>query len=404
MSNEKIKAFFAVLTLLVISMVAVVVSVQAEEIAVRDVVDVIRNETKDLPDYENQGNQIGVQVIEIKINGNQVENGDTLRENFQRGDVLDITVRLQAFQSNENVEIEAEINGDDHFRIADVSDVFRVRDNNIYTKTLKLKIPEILEAGSYKLRLTVADRDSAVRVYSYNLELEEKRHMVELRDVTFSPEREVKAGRALLAVARITNMGSKEEDNIKVTVSIPDLQVSASDYVDSLETDESISSEELYLRIPDDAKSGKYNVNVMVEYDEGFEQVTGDYDIYVVGSSDEDEPAAETEKTVITVGADLQSVEAGQGGAIYPLSITNNGKQAKSYTVSVKGAESFADVEISPSTLVTVEGGKTQQVFVYVSAKQDATVGPKGFSVEIKSGEEVLQNIPLTANVQPSAK
>ena len=404
MSNEKIKAFFAVLTLLVISMVAVVVSVQAEEIAVRDVVDVIRNETKDLPDYENQGNQIGVQVIEIKINGNQVENGDTLRENFQRGDVLDITVRLQAFQSNENVEIEAEINGDDHFRIADVSDVFRVRDNNIYTKTLKLKIPEILEAGSYKLRLTVADRDSAVRVYSYNLELEEKRHMVELRDVTFSPEREVKAGRALLAVARITNMGSKEEDNIKVTVSIPDLQVSASDYVDSLETDESISSEELYLRIPDDAKSGKYNVNVMVEYDEGFEQVTGDYDIYVVGSSDEDEPAVETEKTVITVGADLQSVEAGQGGAIYPLSITNNGKQAKSYTVSVKGAESFADVEISPSTLVTVEGGKTQQVFVYVSAKQDATVGPKGFSVEIKSGEEVLQNIPLTANVQPSAK
>src|SRR3989344_7510907 len=103
-------------------MVAVVVSVQAEEIAVRDVVDVIRNETKDLPDYENQGNQIGVQVIEIKINGNQVENGDTLRENFQRGDVLDITVRLQAFQSNENVEIEAEINGDDNFRIADESD------------------------------------------------------------------------------------------------------------------------------------------------------------------------------------------------------------------------------------------------------------------------------------------
>ena len=31
-------------------------------------------------------------------------------------------------------------------------------------------------------------------------------------------------------------------------------------------------------------------------------------------------------------------------------------------------------------------------------------MGPKGFSVEIKSGEEVLQNIPLTANVQPSAK
>ena len=44
--------------------------------------------------------------------------------------------------------------------------------------------------------------------------------------------------------------------------------------------------------------------------------------------------------------------------------------------------------------------GQTQQVFVYVSARPDATVGPKGFNVEVESDGETLQVIPLTANVQ----
>ena len=114
--------------------------------------------------------------------------------------------------------------------------------------------------------------NSATVEKTYELDIGTQRHSVEIRDVVLSPNTEVKAGRALLATVRVRNRGEQAEDGVKIVVSIPKLGVSAADFIDRLEKegdkDDQATSEEMFLRIPDDAETGKYTVRVEVFYDD----------------------------------------------------------------------------------------------------------------------------------------
>ncbi len=359
----------------------------------------------DQPDLLNTGSVLPLDVVYIKINGDEVTNDRTVREVFDRGDELDIRVKLETGnESVEDVSVLARVFGDDHYDMIDVSDNFDMDANERQTVDLTLRLPEITEEGTYKLRIIVADRDGAAKVYNYNLRVDAQRHAVIIDDVYFSPNARVEAGRALLSVVRLQNLGEGDEDGVRVIVSLPALGVSATDYVDEIDADDEVSTEELYLRVPADAASGVYDVLVDVEYDEGFATESAVYSIEVVGAperADEpaDEPAAKPGKTVVSVGLETQDVVAGAGGAIYPVTLSNEGSEAKKYTLAASGADSFASVEVSPSSLVMLKPGETKTVYVYVSANEDATTGAHPFSVDIKNGQETLQQVTLTANV-----
>jgi len=62
-------------------------------------------------------------------------------------------------------------------------------------------------------------------------------------------------------------------NGVKVVVSIPDLGVSASDFIDELEAegddnDDQATTEEMFLRIPDNAETGEYTVRIEVYFDD----------------------------------------------------------------------------------------------------------------------------------------
>ncbi len=357
----------------------------------------------DEPDLQNTGSVLPLDVVYIKINGDEVTNDRTVREVFDRGDELDVRVKLEATADVEDVSVLARVFGDEHYDVLEVSDNFDMQAGDRQTVDLTLRLPEIADEGSYKLRVIVADRDGAAKVYNYNLRVDAQRHFVMIDDVYFSPNARVEAGRALLSVVRLENLGEGSEDGVRVTVSLPALGVSATDYVDEMDADDEVSTEELYLRIPADAASGVYDVLVDVEYDEGFATESAVYQIEVVGAPEPaDEPADEPARpgrTVVSVGLETQDVVAGAGGAIYPVTLSNEGSEAKTYTLGTSGADSFATVEVSPSSLVMLKPGETKTVYVYVSANEDATTGAHSFSVDIKNGAETLQQVPLTANV-----
>lgn len=162
------------------------------------------------------------------------------------------------------------------------------------------------------------------------------------------------------------------------------------------------------MRIPQDARTGTYPVFVTVEFDEGFERVTEEYAIRVVGLDTmmpppgmEQPPVEEPvkERTVITIGPETQDAARGEGGAIFPITIQNEGRQTKSYTIGITGAEEFATVRISPSNLVMVDGGETKVVYIFVAAREGTSVGPHLFNMEVRAGDQVLEQIPLTLNV-----
>lgn len=357
---------------------------------------------------------VGAQALPITIDEVSVE-GTSLAPapqvnwlDLERGEEIEVRIELTGLAGVDNVEVMAFISGyeyNDQEPMSDTTHVFDVEENVTYVKKLNLVLPSRVEEDNYLLRIIVSDRAGEEIVENYQLKLDVPRHAIEIRDVIFSPEDYVQSGRALLTTVRVKNVGDKTEDSVKVSVSIPALGISASDYIDEIEAGDSTTSEELYMRIPPCAEPGDYTVKVNVEYDEGFEEISTTETVTVEEGDTCIIPGEEGEeegKTIITISTEMQDVTKGQGGAVYPITLTNGATVTKTYVVSVTGTETWATTRISPSNVVVLDGKETQTVFVYVSASNDASSGEHMFSVSVSSAGEELEQIPLKANVVKS--
>jgi hypothetical protein len=350
---------------------------------------------------------VPVDVEEVKINGDVFDFvGDELRGDLVRDNEVEVKVKLSATADDDNVVVKAEIDGLDHDEdlAEDETDAFSVREGRTYYKTLNLKLPARMDADQYALRIEISNKKDDKIVINAMLDVTTPRDAVAIKDVVFSPEGDVKAGRALITNVRVKNVGQNDQDGVRVSVSIPDLGISDSDWIDEIEAEDSVTSEELYMRIPQCAQAGEYEVVVTVEYDDGDEEAEQTEVINVVeGDMCDVGTGKDAGQTVITVGSDVQDVVAGESGVVYPVSLSNTGSVARTYQIGVQAGD-WADMRVSPNVVV-LDAGETKMVYVYVAAKEDASVGAQTFGIEVKSGEEVLQEVVLSANVlEPADK
>ncbi|MBW2976412.1 hypothetical protein KY347_03125 [Candidatus Woesearchaeota archaeon] len=348
-------------------------------------------------------------IEEVKINGDIVtESGTNFILDVERGEDIDVKVKVKSDVDADNVEIEATLSGiDSDTKVEDVTDVFDAKANVTYIKKLTLPLIAKMDQDGYKLRIRVSDRDSPTVEKTYELEVDTKRHDIEIRDIVLSPDTEVKAGRALLATVRLRNRGEKDEDGVKVVVSIPELGVSAADFIDELEKedddDDQATTEEMFLRIPDNAETGDYTVKVEVFFDDMDKSNVKETTIFVLGEEEEAvEAIPKDEKTIITVAVDKQSAMKGGAEVAYPIALTNAGSSSKTYTVSADGA-AWANLRISPSNVLVIGAGDSKAFTVFASAKENAPAGDQTFAVTISSGDKVLKQLPLSVNVQEEA-
>ncbi len=343
----------------------------------------------------------------VKVNGDEVkETGNNFILDVDRGDDLDVKIRLSSNVSLTDVQIEAVLRGvDSRESVDDITDTFDMKSGTSYTKTLTLPLIQKIDQDNYKLRIRISDRDSATVEKTYELDIGTERHDVEVKDVVLSPSTEVKAGRALLVTVRVNNRGEKDEDGVKVVVSIPDLGVSAADFIDELEAedkdDDQATTEEMFLRIPDDAETGEYEVVVDVFFDDLDKKSSYKTSISVLGEEEAVTAPKAEEKTIITVAADKQSVAKGQEAA-YPIALTNAGASSKTYTIRADGAAT-ASFRVAPSNVLVIGAGESKAFTVYASANKDAPAGEQTFTVTISSGDKMLKQLPLSINVQESA-
>ncbi len=335
----------------------------------------------------------------IKINGDQYENGDSVV--VEKGDDLEIKVKLQADVSYDNLEVEADIIGYEYNDIDEISDsthTFDVDAGDTVYKELDLTIPSKADKDYYDLRIRVSGRTGSSVEYLMRVNLKGSRHDLEVKRVMLHPSNAVDAGSYLLVNAKITNRGEEsEEEDVRVTARIEDLDLEDTTYINEIEEDESKTSEELFLRIPACAEAGIYEVEVEVAYDEDSEVVT-EIETIEIRESDLCNAADDDTESVISVGSQTQQVTAGEGGATYSLSITNPSNSDRSYTLSVSGLDSWGTFRVDPATTQIVKAGETEAMFVFVSAKDDATEGQQSFVVNVVSGDE-SEAVQFYANV-----
>jgi uncharacterized membrane protein len=337
---------------------------------------------------------IPVNIEEVQINGNVI--GDDEHLYVEEGDDISIQVKLVGTGHAENVELEASIRGyeyGDYESLTDQTHVFDVDANVTYYKDLDIRLPTRLDKDLYLLRLRVTDKNSDEVTKTYNLLVNPVRHGLKIDDVVFSPGTTVQAGRSLLATVLLENFGAKDEDDVKVTMSIDALGVNAYDFVD-VESDDSKTTEELFIQIPQCAEPGEYTARVTAEFDE-YESVSREFVITVV-ESDKCE-LEDTGKVTVTVSTQVQNVMPGQQ-ATYPVVLVNTGNTARTYSLELDAGE-WATASLSRN-LIVLQPGQTEIVSAYLKANREAPAGEQSANLVVRSADgDVLEIIPLTVNV-----
>ena len=322
----------------------------------------------------------------------------------ERGERAKVEVFLDGNTSTDNVRVRAWIGGYEYGSIEDETSIFEVLPGVDYRKVLYLDIPEDLDASDlYTLNIEVFDDDTSVRS-TFNLRVEEKRHSLRVMDILLRPNSVVKAGDALFVKARVENLGAKKEDDIKVTASIRDLGISGTVYIDELTENEvddgreekSETSDEVYLRIPETAATGVYDVVVEVEYNRGHDTVTKSDKIRVEGETGASATTVDR-KAIVNVDTASRTLESGAEAA-YKIMVANFGSRAAVYSAEVAGEKLWASSRLEPG-FITVAPDSTGELYVYVKAFADVPAGKHVFTVKVKEGTAVVNEVNLVADV-----
>lgn len=347
---------------------------------------------------------LGVSITDVKLNGDSLNANQAVKTDLTRDNTASVKVQFQTDNatSASDVQVSVFLTGSKD-SISDTSKPFNVVPNTIYTKTFSLDLPQRLKDRQYQLRVVIASPNSKTVSFVYPLLVDAVDHSIAIKEVTFSPNGAVMAGRAMTAVARLRNYGAADEQDVKVVFSIPELGIQETDYVNQVDKDESVSTQEVLLRIPANAKAGDYTVNVVAYYDDYDLNTKVTNTISVTGNTVAQASNGVTGQTVISVGPQSQSVARGENGVIYPLTLSNTASVAKTFTLSVAGTADWATSRISPSNVIVLNAGETKQAYVYVAANENAAVGQHVFSVNVQSGNDVVQQIPMTADVVEGA-
>lgn len=242
---------------------------------------------------------IPVNITRVEIDDHAILPDQSNRLDVLRDNKVDFEVQLEASEDTDDVEVTIFVSGFEHnteLRLSDSVGPFDMDANVTYRKTLQITFPDLVQEDNYKVRVVVTDRDGQEIFENYNIKMDVSRHDLQVVDAIFTPSRHVQAGQAMLSTIRVENFGEKDEDDVKVTIAVPALGISASDYIDSIDNDDTKETEELYLRVPKCAKPGMYDMTISVQYNDGFTKTGVEGQIEVI-----EDPACNKEKETVAV-------------------------------------------------------------------------------------------------------
>jgi uncharacterized membrane protein len=340
---------------------------------------------------------VPVAVSTVRIDGIGLNEDYSNVLSLERGDQFDITVVLDSAAAAENVEVEVTISGYEYGSISETSSLFDMENETSYVKNFDLVSPSEMDSDYDQLKVRVSARNMEDFSKYYDLKIDSARHQLRISDFSLSPSSETEAARSIIGRIRLKNTGTESQDDVKVTLSVPELNLQDVQYLDELVAEDSDFFEDLMVFIPECTNEGTYTVKAEVSYDEGTRSISAEKTLTVTAS--DLCTSQENAETVVTV-LDSQDVLAGES-ASYPLTLQNTGSSARTYTISLSGVSSWGIATIDPSNVLVVDGGETKTVFVQVTANEDAS-GENVFTATISTDGEESQ-VSLTANVSSSA-
>src|SRR3989338_7732645 len=127
-------------------------------------------------------NALPVTLDKVEVDDVELSASAVNRLSVERGQDVEVEVRLSSSDKLKNVEVEAFLSGfeyNDVSRVSDLTQVFDMDTNVTYVKKLRLKLSDLVEEDDYKLRIIVSDRNNDEEVE--NNDKEEESEEVYLR-------------------------------------------------------------------------------------------------------------------------------------------------------------------------------------------------------------------------------
>lgn len=323
----------------------------------------------------------------VKINGiNELGSEDI---SVVAGESITIEVIFTALEDASDVKLKAELEGDK----TDVeTELFLgdIEEGKRYTETFTLRVPyELKDEVSTDLSLNMKIWNGDYRTDYDEIVLRTQRPSYNVAVMSISTSQTVEAGELFPINVVLKNVGYNHLDDLYVTIKLPTLGVEKTVYAGDLyavenndDDEEDTLSLRAYLRIPYEAQSGIYNLEVEVMNDDltisAIKQITvnNDFSNYVIVN-------------------DYSKMFATGEQGVYNLLIVNPTNTLKVFRImtespgSLSTSVSEAIVAVSPGT------SKTVQIFAEAQSQGQYT-----FDVKVLSGDEIVESVTLSANVQ----
>ena len=319
------------------------------------------------------------EIQSVFVNGISAEDA---KIQVELGSTMDIQVLLEGTGESTDVRVHAWIGGYAYESIEESTDVFDVENGVSYKKTLSLDIPEDLDVSEHEYTLHVRVYDSTNKEEkSYTLYFEQEEHDIVVEDIFLSSST-IASGDYLAVNARLENQGEQDEENLKITVSIPLLGVSQRVYMDTLFSGDQDDSPTVYLLIPQNV-AGDYEVLMHVAYNNGYSEVSESSFLTIAGEMVYDE------NTFVSISR-IDDLVAGEESS-YKVQVTNLADSTKTFTLDVDGL----DAEYVESITVPAESSGE---FIFTLHPED--VGSHSVFVSVHTDEGLVTEKLLTVSVE----
>ncbi len=321
-------------------------------------------------------------ITDVYIDG--VKGTDSNKIQVELDSTVTLRVYIEGTGETTDVTLKAWIGGYEHGTIEVYSETFDVEDGVLYIETLELDIPEDLDASGDEFTLYVELYDSENREKEeFTLFIEQERHDVVVEEILVSSST-VSPGDYVGVKVRLENQGETDEEDLRVVVSIDELGISSVVYLDELLSGDQDETSTVYLTIPSDAATGSYDVNVNVEYNHGYSEVTDRTYLRVDGS------AVESDEDAIVSISSVTSMEVGEEKT-YTVQVTNLGESTQTYYLTVEGMNADYTEEL------VVSAGSSGAMYFTLSAEE---TGIENVVVSLSSGDGLVVQEVYSVNVE----
>lgn len=296
------------------------------------------------------------------------------------GDTVPVRVSFIADTDEEDVRIKARIEGHRDDVYASTSR-FDIIEGSTYTKLLNVRLPSDLDDldKEFTLYVEVVSADSETRE-TYTVRMQRESYTLNILSLDYNTQ--VSSGDVVPVSVVVENTGFQRADDNFVVVSIPELGVSSKAYMgdliqteycdDGCEDEEDSMQKTLYVKIPENAKSGVYDVKARVFNKDSETQASS---LISVGESD---------STMVLATMKNQDIEVGETKT-YDLILVNSGEDLEIFRINSVSS----DLIVSAPSVVTVGPESSNTVEVSVTAPEGIEVGSYTFSLDV-NGEQVL--------------